>query len=349
MRFSIIIPVYNVEKYIRKCMQTVMEQTFRDYEVIVVDDETPDNSMAIVEAFAEKYPGMIQIIHQKNTRQGGARKRGVQQARGEYILFVDSDDYVSPKLLETVDQYLRRESCDILGFQYQKVTEDGKLLQTEGLGSLRPGRYIPRKNREIMLLPVGPVLKAYRREFYVNSDFSFPEKLRYEDMMIKVLLAQAESVLLVEDCLYYYVQSSSSSIRQKASSKMLDILTVTDLVLERFQQLELESFFWEPLEASLIYGITYILDLINLEDKHNDLQLPLAEYLAEHFPDYKANPYMDPRQCKGMAYLLARDFSGYYYHVALICRAKEWLLGWKWIEKLNQFRHSRKGPGSYPD
>lgn len=340
MRFSIIIPVYNVEKYIRKCMQTVMEQTFRDYEVIVVDDETPDNSMAIVEEFAEEYPGMIQMIHQKNTRQGGARNRGVQEARGEYLLFVDSDDYVSPRLLEVVDSHLRRVPCDILGFQYQKVTEEGKLLQTEGLASLLPGRYVPRENQEILMLPVGPVLKAYRREFYVESGFAFPEKVLYEDMMIKVLLAQAESVVLVEDCLYYYVQSGSSSIRQKASPKMLDILTVTDLVLARFEQLELKTVFWEALEASLVYGITYILDLINLADKKDALQIPIAAYLAQHFSDYETNRYMDPRQCKGMAYLINRDFSGYYYHVAVISRFKERLLEWKWIEKINRLRHT---------
>lgn len=345
MRFSIIIPVYNVEKYIRKCMQTVMEQTFRDYEVIVVDDETPDNSMAIVEEFAEKYPGMIKMIHQKNTRQGGARNRGVREAQGEYILFVDSDDYVSPRLLETVDSHLRRETCDILGFQYQKVTEEGRLLQTEGLGSLRPGRYIPRENQEIMLLPVGPVLKAYRREFYVNSGFAFPEKVLYEDMMVKALIAQAESVVLVEDCLYYYVQSGSSSIRQKASPKMLDILTVTDLVLQRFAEKNLLSFFWQPLEASLVYGVTYILDIINLEDKNSQLQIPMAEYLHDRFGDYRENPYLAPNQRAGMDYLIEGDFVRYHYCTAWVTYLKEWLAGRSWVQKLNSLRKRslRKG------
>ena len=92
MRFSIIIPVYNVEKYIGKCMDTVMHQSFDDYEVIVVNDETPDNSMAIVQQYVDAFPGKIHVIHQKNTRQGGSRNRGVREAKGEYILFVDSDD-----------------------------------------------------------------------------------------------------------------------------------------------------------------------------------------------------------------------------------------------------------------
>lgn len=338
MRFTVIIPVYNVEKYIRKCMQTVMEQTFRDYEVIVVDDETPDNSMAIVEEFAEQYPGMIKMIHQKNTRQGGARNRGVQEAQGEYLLFVDSDDYVSTHLLETVDQHLRRNPCDILSFQYRKVTEDGNQLQIEGLGSLGPGRYVPEENKEILLLPVGPVFKAYRRAFYISSQFAFPEKVLYEDLMIKVLLAQAESVVLVEDCLYNYVQSGESSIRQKASRRMLDILTVTEMVQERFRELGLREAFWQPLEASLLYGITYILDIINLEDKNSALQVPIAVYLSEHFRDYRENPYIDPRQRRGMECLMNRDFVRYHYRVALVTWVKERLLGWKWVDQLNRLR-----------
>ena len=114
MRFSIIIPVYNVEKYIEKCMASVMGQSFTDYEVIVVDDESPDNSMAVVERYAEEYPGKIRMIRQKNTRQGGARNHGVRYAKGDYLLFVDSDDYVHPDMLKTVDERLKQQPCDIL-------------------------------------------------------------------------------------------------------------------------------------------------------------------------------------------------------------------------------------------
>ena len=126
MRFSIIIPVYNVEKYIGRCMDTVMHQSFDDYEVIVVDDETPDNSMDIVRKYAEEFPGKIHMIRQKNTRQGGARNRGVTMARGEYILFVDSDDYVHTDMLRIVDERLRDHPCDILVFQHRPVTEQGE-------------------------------------------------------------------------------------------------------------------------------------------------------------------------------------------------------------------------------
>lgn len=342
MRFSIIIPVYNVEKYIRKCMQTVMDQTFRDYEVIVVDDETPDNSMAIVEAFAERYPGVIKIIHQKNTRQGGARNRGVQEAKGEYILFVDSDDYVRCDMLAIIDRALDAQDCDVLCYRYKMVTPEGKFLREEGFGPLLPGKYTPEENKEILLLPVGPVLKAFRRSFYLESGVMFPEKVLYEDTVGYTILAQAESVYLLDEALYYYVQSSNSSIRQKPSDKMLDILTVTDLVLEQFRQKGLYDTFREPLEISLIYGITYILDVINETDKENALQYEMTSYMAEHFPDYKTNPYLDATLEKGMSYLMKNDFITYHFRVLQVTKLKDWLLQWRLIAQLNRLRHKLK-------
>lgn len=338
MRFSIIIPVYNVEKYIGKCMETVMGQSFRDYEVIVVDDESPDNSMKIVEEYAERYPEQIRIIHQKNTRQGGARNRGVKNARGEYILFIDSDDYVSRDMLKTVDAHLRETPCDILSFRYEMVTPEGKHLGDGGAGGIQPGRYDPKVDKRIIMLPAGPVHKAYRREFYLDSGVQFPEKVLYEDAVVRLLYAKAESIVLVRDCLYYYVQSGNSSIRQKPSERMLDILTVTDLVLEQFKRDGLYDPFREHLDASLITSILYVTDMINGADVRSDLQKTLADYLRDNFADYASNRQLDEAQKKGIGYLLAYDFSGYHNRVLRVKQFKEWLLHWQLVAKLNEFR-----------
>lgn len=345
MRFSIIIPVYNVERYIRRCMQTVMEQTFRDYEVIVVDDETPDNSMEIVEEFAEKYPGMVKIIHQKNTRQGGARNRGVQEAQGEYLLFVDSDDYVDTHMLEIIEGHLRREDCDILSFRYKAVTAGGRVLQEVDGCSPPEGRYIPSKNKEILQLTVAPWLKAYRRSFYLATGYAFPEKLLYEDTTMRILYAKASSIVLVKDCLYYYVMSPNSSIRRKPSDKMLDILKVTDMLLEQFSADGLFEAFQEPLEACAIGGILYILNVISLADRKSTLQIPIAQYLSAHFPNYQDNPYLEKEQMKGMELILRQDFRGYYC-LARVRQIKDHLLGWTLIEKANELRYKLKNLGS---
>ena len=338
MRFSIIIPVYNVEKYIRKCMDSIMTQTFEDFEVIVVDDETPDNSMQIVGEFMDAYPGKIQVIHQKNTRQGGARNRGVREAKGEYILFVDSDDYVSRDWLKTVDTRLKENPCDILVYQYMAVTEEGKRITEAGFGGMKPRTYFPKRDKEILMLPCVSWNKAYRRSFYMDSQVQFPEKVLYEDTIGRLLYAKASSIALCEDCLYYYVQSGNSSIRRKNSEKMLDILKVADVVCEGFKKDGLYEEFKFPLEMSLIVSIAFVIDLINNSEKDSPLQVPLADYIAEHFPDYGTNPYVGSELRKSIDCLAAHDFRRDHYRFLMWRKFKEWLLCSRVIAKLNDLR-----------
>ena len=109
MKFSILIPVYNVEIYLEQCLNSVINQTFDDYEVIVVDDGSTDNSSRICDAFAEKYPEKIHVIHKENQGLISARRIAIDKARGEFCVFVDSDDFVECNLLETVNSYLLKD------------------------------------------------------------------------------------------------------------------------------------------------------------------------------------------------------------------------------------------------
>jgi len=338
MRFSIIIPVYNVEKYIRRCMESVMNQTFRDYEVIVVNDETPDNSMAIVQEYVNAFPGMIQVIHQKNTRQGGARNNGVSKARGEYILFVDSDDYVALNMLETVDAKLRENPCDILVFRHVPVSPEGKQLGEPEYCALPPGTYLPERDKNVVLIPTGPVNKAFRREFYVETQVWFPEKLLYEDAVTRVLYAMASSVVVCDDVLYYYVQSGNSSMRRKPSEKMLDILTMTDITLQEFRHRGIYESFRNPLDCALIYGILYILDSINSVQPDHPLQKNMADYIRNTFPDYCTNPCVDPMLRTALDYLTAHSFRKYHYRIVKLGRLKERLLQVPVVKRINQLR-----------
>lgn len=342
MRFSIIIPVYNVEKYIRKCMDTVMNQTFRDYEVIVVNDETPDNSMKIVQEYVDAFPGMIQVIHQKNTRQGGARNNGVTKARGEYLLFVDSDDYVAATMLEILDARLQENPCDILGFQHITVSPEGEALYEYSDGMLKPGVYDPRQDHQILMLACNPWGKAFRREFYVGSGIRFPEQLLYEDAVTRVLYALASSVVLCDDRLYYYVQSSNSSMRRNISEKMLDILTVTDIVIQEFKNRDLYEVFRDQLDCALIYGILYVLNFINGTDKKHPIQIPMADYIRIHFPDYKKNPNIGSTLSQALDYLVEHQFGKYHFRILVCSRIKEQILRIPVLEKINQLRkHGR--------
>ena len=128
MKFSIIVPVYNVEKYLPRCLDSVLDQEFDDYEIIAVDDESPDNSIDILNEYQKKTE-KLKIIRQKNKGLGGARNTGIKEAAGEYLIFLDSDDYISPKMLSSLNEYLKKEDLDILAFDCERVTESGQTIE----------------------------------------------------------------------------------------------------------------------------------------------------------------------------------------------------------------------------
>lgn len=338
MRFSIIVPVYNVEKYIRKCMDSIMNQTFRDFEVIVVDDESPDNSMQIVQEFAEKYPGVITMIRQKNTGLGGARNRGVREARGEYLIFVDSDDYVRLDMLECINAQLNCHDSDIFIFKFLMVTPDGIPLREEGFGPVSPGFYIPSKHKQIIQMPVSAVNKVYRRSFYVECEFRFLEGVLYEDTITRFLMAKAAGIYLYDAVLYYYVQSPGSIIRRKPSAHVLDILKVSDIVLSEFRKSGIYEEFQEELDASVLTSILYVFNTVNKSEKHSPLQDAFASYIEKKFPDYEKNPSILKENKAAIRCILRKNYTWYHFRFLLKLELIESLMGIPAVAKLNRWR-----------
>ena len=135
MKLSIIVPIYNVAPYLRKCVDSLLTQDIVDYEIILVDDGSTDNSGAIADELAA-YPQplpegkgvSIKVIHQANAGLSAARNTGIKAAQGDYILFVDSDDYLQPNTLDTLLEQAERDNLDVLRFRYQNVKESGEVF-----------------------------------------------------------------------------------------------------------------------------------------------------------------------------------------------------------------------------
>lgn len=125
MKLSIIVPVYNVAPYLRKCVDSLLAQDITDYEIILVDDGSPDECPQICDDYAEKYTN-IKAIHQENAGLSEARNTGTRAAQGEYIMYVDSDDYLEPNVLGALMEQVEREQLDVLRFRYQNVRESGE-------------------------------------------------------------------------------------------------------------------------------------------------------------------------------------------------------------------------------
>lgn len=125
MQLSIIVPVYGVANYLRKCVDSLLAQDIIDYEIILVDDGSPDECPQICDEYAALHPNFIKVIHQENAGLSAARNSGISAAQGDYIMFVDSDDYLQSNVLGMLMAQVKRDNLDVLRFNYQNVRESG--------------------------------------------------------------------------------------------------------------------------------------------------------------------------------------------------------------------------------
>ncbi len=292
MKFSIIVPVYNVADYIEKCLNSVICQDFDDYEIIVVDDESPDNSMEIVENFAKKDPSRFQIVHQKNKGLGGARNTGASVANGQYLFFIDSDDYIEPKTLSKISKMLDENPCDILMFQYNEVLLSGEIIGKQ-MHFSKDTFFAPEDQKEpLILLPPCAWNKIFRKDFYLSCNTLFPEKTLYEDGITRILTAKAKSIYVCADHFYNYVQRPGSIMNSKVSPRVLDIVKITDIVYDAFIQEGLMDQYKSSIEAALIQSAFYVIEGIYEKEKSNPLLKQILDYIVSKFPNYQKNPLL---------------------------------------------------------
>ena len=146
---TVVIPVYNVEAYLDRCVKSVVEQTYKNLEIILVDDGSPDNCPAMCDAWAQK-DKRIKVVHKENAGAGYARNTGIENATGEYICFFDSDDYVMPSLIEECYTKAKEEKADIVTFGHVEVDENGKKLR-ERIPSPAKEMFVGREIQEVLV------------------------------------------------------------------------------------------------------------------------------------------------------------------------------------------------------
>lgn len=204
MKLSIIIPAYNAEAYLPHCLDSILAQERQDCEVIVVDDGSTDGTAALL----ERYPD-VKVVHQENRGMGTARNRGLDEARGEYILFVDSDDLLTDDALETLVAELSGE--DIIAFNAKKL-HDATGEQTYHPTIREPETtdgwsYYNRHRLEATDIHFVCIWqRAYRRQFLVDNNLRFADGLRRaeDDLFTTQAMLHAKSVKTITDCLYTY-------------------------------------------------------------------------------------------------------------------------------------------------
>ena len=225
---SVIVPVYRVEEYLERCVKSILSQTYKNLEVILVDDGSPDQCPAICDACAEK-DVRVKVIHQENKGLSGARNAGIDAASGEYLAFVDSDDYVSPHFIEELYQLLQDTGCAIGQCRFSYVKGDGLVEEGDSAFCIYRGEslmeqlYGPEEKATCFVVAWN---KLYRAELFKETGIRYPEGRIHEDEATTYrLFHEAKKLAFLDRALYGYYTENGGSITSVFSAKRLQWLT----------------------------------------------------------------------------------------------------------------------------
>ena len=237
--FSILTPVYNAEPFLTKSIQSVLAQTYPDWELILVDNGSQDNSGKLGDEFAKKYPEKIRIFHQENKRQLSARNLAVSHARGKYYVFLDADDALTPNALQTIYNSFQKYQCDSVVYECQCVSPQGEILQT-------PLPHAPQETdkhgfcRKVLLHTTYNSLckKAVRADLLKPQDYSAYYHLQHGEDLLQSLqiLKNCQKAVFISDILYLYTQNPSSITHVQNLSYVYDFLEVSQAILLFLEQ-----------------------------------------------------------------------------------------------------------------
>lgn len=240
MKLSVCVPVYNTSRYLRKCLDSIINQTYQKLEIILVDDGSTDDSGAICDYYAAA-DKRIRVIHTPNGGQSHARNIGLDNARGEFIVFVDSDDYLTNnRFFELgIERLKEHRDVDICVFSWERRSRKGKMIGRHICADIRwnnPYEYfcnyepVKGKTAECYYVPVWG--KIYRRRLF--DAVIFPEGKVFEDVAINAdILLKAKGVMLSSEVVYAYCENQAGTMANLDSSKKIDAISSNLYVLNK--------------------------------------------------------------------------------------------------------------------
>lgn len=285
---SIIVPVYNVEKYIGKCIESIVNQTYKDLEIILVDDGSTDNSGKICDEWARK-DKRIKVIHKKNGGLSDARNAGLDICTGDYIGFVDSDDYIELNMYEELLNDCIENNCDCSISTIIMEQENGKSkiepkIEISKIGSNIDG------HRLILLSNPATVNKLYKKELFNN--IRFPKGKLYEDIVtIPYIIDKCKEIYISNKAYYHYLQRNNSIVHTNFNLKKLDYLANAEeyynFVISKYPKLIEEA------DRYLILVLTSIItDIYPYRKKYSKEYNNIIKKLKEFKSKYKKNKYI---------------------------------------------------------
>ena len=202
---SIIIPVYNCEKYIKKCLESALGQTYKDIEIVVIDDGSKDKSLDVINRTVQGKTN-VKVIHQENQGLSAAKNKGLENTTGDYVAFLDGDDYLGESYVEGLVNAAEQNNSDLVVCGYQKVNSNGELLQ-----KIVPGQYAPFQHEEWVYRITTSWTRLYKKEIWRKHQIIFEVGAHGEDVPISLFFNKVcHNIVTIPAAEYYYVQHSES-------------------------------------------------------------------------------------------------------------------------------------------
>lgn len=287
MKISVIIPVYNSSTYLRKCLDSVVNQTLKDIEIIVINDGSTDDSKNIIEEYSCKYKNII-FIDQKNKGIGKTRNIGIKKATGEYITFVDSDDYIKENMLEEYYKYAKKHNFDLVIGSYIKKINNKEIIFENNKFKTGNVKTTP---QILYLIEYGPWAKLYKREMLINNNIYFDEKRKYEDMpFVSKALLKSKLIGQITEPYYYYIIHNNSETTTM-DKRVFDILDILKEIKDYYKR---EYYLRDELDYVIIDKITTYM-LQQRVQKDNKLRIEFINagyaFLNKNIKNWRGNKY----------------------------------------------------------
>ena len=279
-KISVIVPVYNVEQYLERCVDSIINQTYKNLEIILVNDGSTDNSGQLCDELAKK-DDRIRVIHKKNGGLSDARNVGIDEAEAELVGFIDSDDYIDEDMYEVLINNLKAANADLSMCGHYDVYNNVPESQVSDKKTweLSPQEAI-KMVMEAKILSVTAVNKLYKKSLFSELKFEIGKIAEDAFIMIK-LLDKCNKIVATNEKKYYYVHRENSITTQKFSLKFLNVIEAyeqnKEIILEKYPELK------EVAQMRMNWAYFYVLDRLLLDKEYNDKKLEnkLISYLKD--------------------------------------------------------------------
>ena len=293
VRLSVVIPVYNVEKYLRECLDSVIVPGTEGYEIVCVNDGSTDSSPAILEEYRARYPELIKTVHTENQGLGAASNNGIAAAAGEYVAFLDSDDYYAENAVKEMLEACGSED-DICIFDFSEVTEGGKTIQIKRGCNREEGVFTLESYPQLLFEYPSRANKLFRRTLFEEHAIQYPSRVWFEDYRTNPKLYPfCRSIRYISRVWYNYRQQTESITHVKNTVRNLEVIDAAESILRFYEDKGLFEQYKEELEYSVFYNVLLTsTDRVNLIDPKSEVQGNLLAYMQKRFPEYEKNKYL---------------------------------------------------------